>query len=253
MAAFDYNQSNINALESTLSVERFRTYVQLAGGNRRRAVDIYERNTAISEALYGVMQATEVALRNAIHRAMTDGYGSMWFEAPSLALEPPQLEKLGKAKSEIQRDKRPLTPGAIVAELGLGFWTSLLASGYEKRLWVPHLHKAFPHAKALRRNQDGSDTVIRLSRPQIFDQLDRIRTLRNRIAHHEPIVKMDLPKLYSGALDALSWICPISESWVRATNCFNARFHAKPLSYEPPKIAVPINPRPGMPGIVSKA
>ncbi|MCC6536822.1 MAG: hypothetical protein IT162_04685 [Bryobacterales bacterium] len=120
MAAFDYNQSNINALESTLSVERFRTYVQLAGGNRRRAVDIYERNTAISEALYGVMQATEVALSNAIHRAMTDGYGSMWFEAPSLALEPPQLEKLGKAKSEIQRDKRPLTPGAIVAELGLG-------------------------------------------------------------------------------------------------------------------------------------
>lgn len=193
---------------------------------------IYERNTALSESLYGVTQATEIALRNALHRVLSAGYGTMWFDL--VTLEVPQSDKIASAKEEIRRNRRILTPGAIVAELGLGFWTALIAGRYEKHLWVPHLHKAFPHAA--------------LSRSDIFEKLEKLRTLRNRIAHHEPIVKLDLPRLYSEAVEALRWVCPTSADWVRSTNSFNERFHEKPLSYAPPKFPSPQEkPTPGFP------
>ncbi len=55
-----------------------------------------------------------------------------------------------------------------------GFWTFLFADGHEKTLWVPYLHKAFP---------PGTD------RSKLSQTLTAIREFRNRIAHHENILK----------------------------------------------------------------
>jgi len=244
--SFQYEAKHIEALELSLSSERLRPYILRAGGSRLRAILIYERNTALSEALYGVTQAAEVALRNAIHRVLSVVYGQMWFY--KVGLEGPQSEKVSKAEFEISNDCRTVTPSAIVAELNLGFWTSLISTRYEKVLWVPHLHKAFPFAVVEKRERDGSMSSVKLTRAEIFEQLERIRTLWNRIAHHEPILKLGLDGLYSQTLNALKWICPVSAEWVRATNCFPQRFHEKPLSYAAPKLAPPPQvPRPGMP------
>lgn len=230
---FEYNANSIKELELALSPERLGSYVNLAGGSRAKAVSIYERNTALSEALYGVVQGLEIALRNAIHRQLSTGLAPMWFDVAPL--EDYQSAMVIEAKHELLKDGRALTPSGLVAELGFGFWTALLQSRYEKSLWVPHLHKAFPHAT----NKNRAD---------IHDQLMAIRKLRNRIAHHEPIVKMDLPGFYSKALAALGWICPTSSAWVRSTNCFMQRLHEKPLKYDPPKMpAVAPSPVPGKP------
>ena len=159
----------------------------------------------------------------------------MWFD--HVTLEDIQAEKVATAKHEINRSGRGVTPGAVVAELNLGFWTSLTSTRYEKSLWVPHIHKALPYALVEKRNGSGAATYTPISRADIFDQLERIRTLRNRIAHHESILKLDLTKLYSDTLGALKWVCPVSAEWVRYTNCFPQRLHEKPLSYPPPKLA----------------
>lgn len=86
----------------------------------------------------------------------------------------------------------------IVAELSFGFWTSLLSnnrhSQYDRRLWVPYLHRAFPLYRGRRRD--------------LHDKLEAMRLLRNRIMHHEPIHHRDLAadrrKVYElmGYLDA---------------------------------------------------
>jgi hypothetical protein len=246
VTSFTYAHNELAALELAISPERLQPYVARAGGSRHKAILIYERNTALSEALYGVTQATEIALRNAIHRVLAVPHGSMWFE--SVGLEDAQLAKVADAKYEIDRNRRIATPGAIIAELSLGFWTSLISTRYEKSLWVPYLHKAFPHA--LRANPDKGDATSfsRISRAEIFEQLESVRTLRNRIAHHESILKLDLTKLYSVTLEALKWVCPTSADWVRATNCFPRRLHEKPLSYAPPKFpSSAASPSPGMP------
>jgi hypothetical protein len=65
-------------------------------------------------------------------------------------------------------------PGKIVAELMFGFWTYLVADSHEKTIWVPYLHKAFP---------PGTD------RDRVSQALTAIREFRNRVAHHENILK----------------------------------------------------------------
>lgn len=217
----------------------------MANGNRRTAVLLYERNTNLSESLYGVTQATEVALRNAIHRTLTSAHGSMWFA--STALDAQQADMISEAKITIEKRNRIVTPGSMVAELNLGFWASLIAAKYEKLLWVPHLHKTFLKAERSRINGDKTISMIKLDRSEIHNRIERIRFLRNRIAHHEPILKLDLHAQYLETLEALTWVCPTSAEWVRVTNCFNERFaRVVPI----PKIVLPApppTPRPGMP------
>jgi hypothetical protein len=247
---FPYGAIELAALELALSPERLQPYMTRAGGNRHRAILLYERNTALSEALYGVTQAAEIAVRNAIHRVLSVPHGLMWFEA--VGLEGPQLDKVLNAKYELDRNGRALTPGAVVAELNLGFWTSLVSTRYEKQLWVPHLHKAFPHALRTSSGKPGA-APSPISRAEIFDQLESVRNLRNRIAHHEPILKLDLPRIYSGTLEALKWVCPVTAEWTRSTNSFPRRFHETPLSYAAPKFPpASSNAKPGMPAAVPK-
>jgi len=243
---FGYSPEAIDALTQSLSAERIRPYIARAGGSKVRAIWLYERNTAMSEALYGVIQGVEVSLRNAIHRELSTRFGATWPDI--VQLEQPQRDKLTIAKSEITRDKRSVTPGALVAQLSLGFWTSLISAVYEKQFWVPCLHRAFPNALQRKTTADGTARSAPIGRKEIFEQLDKIRNVRNRIAHHEPILKLDLPKLYSESITVISWVCPVSSDWVRATNCFNTRFHEKPLAYEPPTLSrsAPV-PSPGQP------
>ena len=68
--AFSYTDGVIDALETSLSPERMATYVRHAGGDREKAVRLYTWNTAVSAAFYGPLQGLEVALRNAMHRAL---------------------------------------------------------------------------------------------------------------------------------------------------------------------------------------
>src|SRR5205807_3002955 len=103
------------------------------------------------------------------------------------------------------------TSGRVVAELTLGFWVQLTAKKYEKALWVKCLYRAFP---------------IKLNRKALFQRMDSIKRLRNRIAHHEPIFSRNLKQDYVEIIDAIKWICPTTSEWVERTNCFEERFNA---------------------------
>jgi hypothetical protein len=217
---FSYLPNEIDALEAGLSIERFRPYVQLAKGDRLAAIHLYEKNARLAGALYSSLQGLEICLRNAIQRALTRGYGVEWFDRLP-ALEYPLPEKLAAAKSSVLAAGKQLTPGRIVAELSFGFWTALLAGRYEKRLWVPHLHRAFPHAfvqSESRRTTAGARP--KLSRRTIAYRLDRIRYLRNRIAHHEPIIRRSFYADFTDIVEATAWICPTTAAWLALTSAF---------------------------------
>jgi hypothetical protein len=44
------------------------------------------------------------------------------------------------------------------------------------------------------------------TRARIFQQLDEIRVLRNRISHHEPIWDRDIPAANRSILEAIAWM-----------------------------------------------
>jgi hypothetical protein len=95
---FLYGEGQIAALEAAMSAERFDAYVRRASGDRAMAVKLYERNTALSEALFGVVQAVEVSLRNALHTTLAKAFTKEWYGHPELPyLDHPLPEMLESA------------------------------------------------------------------------------------------------------------------------------------------------------------
>lgn len=218
---FGYGAAEISMLEVALSPERFRGYVLRSGGDRAKAVRLYERNTYLSEALYGILQGLEVALRNGMHREISTSLGQYWYTSP--VLQHPQSKMVQGILNQLIKDKRPQTPGRVVSELSFGFWTGLLGPKYEKALWVKCLYKLFKNATYQVLSSMGT-VAHPLTRSDVARELNSIRTLRNQIAHHERIIDRDLAKDYESIITTAKWICPKTASWISATNCFYERW-----------------------------
>lgn len=187
--------------ETALSLERFARYVDWAEGDRTRALELYTLNTRLSEALYTPLQVLEIALRNRIHTVLEAAVHERWFEeAGFLAIEN-QRRQLTKAQEELADEGKAPTPGRIVAALTFSFWTSMLSPNYET-LWQTTLHR-------IARREDGKG----LRRKDLSGPLAPIRTLRNRVAHHEPIIQWNLPKHYGNVVQLTRWLAPAAADW----------------------------------------
>jgi len=110
----------------------------------------------------------------------------------------------------------------VVADLMLGFWRLLHSKDYEVTLWRPCLRLAYP----------GVSTV---QRRDVYDRLDHLNNLRNRVAHHEPVhgatighVNADLAALHAELLEVLGWLNPTVSSWVQTNSRVPALLARKP-------------------------
>jgi hypothetical protein len=196
-------------LEQALSLERFGRYVDWAGGDKARALELYTLNTKISESLYTPLQMLEVALRNRIHAVMTEARHEGWFHDDGCLLGKWQSDQLAKAEEGIREGKKEPTPGRIVAALTFSFWTSMFGKEYET-LWQTTLHR-------IGSRSDGKG----LERKHFSGPLTRIRQLRNRIAHHEPIIiDWDLPAQHSKIIELTGWLSPPAAEWCTAHSRF---------------------------------
>ena len=202
----------LDALQASLSPERFATYLAATQGDRAEALRLYTWNTALSAAFYGPLQGLEVATRNAMHRELSTRYGPSWYDNPQAGLDAGALDRLQAAKDELQRGRYAVDPPHLVAALPFGFWVSLLGRGghsptpggakrnYDMTLWRPALYRAFPHA--------------RLRRMDVHSRLDYLRTFRNRIAHHEPIFARHLVADHASILLVTGWISTEMRDWI---------------------------------------
>lgn len=212
---FGYQHGELDALERSLSAERLSTYLRRTSGDRLAAIRLYEENTRVSEALFGVIRGLEIALRNSMHDTLKAGFGTdAWFDNLPFALLREEERSICFAKLNLSRRGKPTTPGRVVAELTFGFWCGLTTKVYAAGLWVPHLHKAFPHK--------------RLGRREASERLNEMRRLRNRIAHHECIIHIDLQKQHDSLIETIGWICPTSAAWVSHYSSFRALRQIRP-------------------------
>lgn len=172
----------------------------------------YAQNIALSESLYPALQAIEVALRNSIHDAITAACNSeAWYEARFNILLPQELEAIEKARASLIRGNKEPTPGRIMAELTFGFWTSLFDLRYEQRLWPFHLKTVLPFIpKSIR------------TRKTVSTRMNRIRRLRNRVFHYEPIwYWQDLQQQHSEIIEAMGWVNSAMMSFIITIDRFD--------------------------------
>jgi len=187
--------------ETALSLERFARYVEWAEGDRTRALELYTLNTQLSEALYTPLQVLEIALRNRIHTVLEAAVHERWFDEASVLAIENQRRQLAKAHEELAEEGKAPTPGRIVAALTFSFWTSMLSPDYET-LWQRTLHR-------IARREDDKG----LRRKDMSGPLTPIRTSRNRVAHHEPIIQWNLPKHYWNIVRLTRWLSPAAADW----------------------------------------
>lgn len=177
----------------------------------------YLWNTMLSESLYPILQYLEVALRNSIHTSVSTAYNrNDWYNIMPSVLEPQQRDMVLDAMRKLRDAHKPLTPGRIVAELTFGFWTSLFNRPYEAppsgdpRLWPRLLAPVFP----------GMPRRIR-TRRTLSRQLNDVRTLRNRVFHHEPIWHYPgLARQHDELLNLVRWINPDMYEAIRLLDRF---------------------------------
>lgn len=175
-------------VEAWLSGPRFAVYLAATGADRDRALALYEWNAQLSAALMHDLAHVEVGLRNAYDVALS----ARWPGPPHWALTgdtvfAPVYRTRGRRRVDVNEKPRDslrhaianaggptAPPGKIVAELMFGFWRYLSSAAHEKTLWVPALHRAFP---------PGTDRAAHVDGP-----VGRLHALRNRVAHHEPLL-----------------------------------------------------------------
>jgi hypothetical protein len=199
---FNYSADDLNALFVYLSAERMAMYMKAVlyakdiTDRTRKALRRYEYNTAMSEALYPVIQGFEIALRNAVHNRLCSDKGADWLDTVELLVT--EKDAIADAKRTISNKFQPLTQDRVVAELSFGFWVRA------DTLWGPSLSK-----------------IVQIKdRRTLYDRLIEVKTLRNRIAHHNRIVgrTYTIEETYSRILEVLDWISPLVCSWVMKTN-----------------------------------
>lgn len=189
------------AVTRLISSTRLAPYVRLAAGSESSALDLYVKNLDLSAGLHRLISVAEVILRNALDVELTRWTSpDEWMIAGRPRLSSRALQELAQAKERLSREGHEASHDRIVAGVGLGFWTYLMARAHESTLWVPALRHAFPHLRPR-------------SRHVAFAQALRMLKLRNRIAHHEKVITRDPEAAALGILELLSWIDPAAADW----------------------------------------
>ena len=169
-------------------------------------------NTALCESFYPLLHALEISFRNAMNDALCSHYQSQdWLRQRHSELDQKDHGEVvaaeGRAQRKAMRRGRTVTHTDILTELSLGFWVELVDKKYDrahqarvplKPLWFDLWNHGFPNWKGPPRR-----------RAELHGRMLRVRDLRNRIFHHEPIWRWpDLPKLYDEFQETLTLFSP---------------------------------------------
>lgn len=180
------------ALHKSITPTRLGTYLRAAGYQHDRALILYLWDRDLAVAFMSDLAILEVALRNAMSARLEARWGPHWYRNPDLPLDDRSAGMLHQAWKSLKGQQES---GRMIAQCMFGFWRSLLDKGdhtgreprrfrcdYET-LWRGVLDKAFPGGKA----QAQADRR-RWNRKYALDIVSRINDLRNRVAHHEPLI-----------------------------------------------------------------
>ncbi|RSN15028.1 Abi family protein [Amycolatopsis roodepoortensis] len=220
-------------IETWLSKPRFTIYLQAANQDRELAMRLYEWNAAVSAAFHHDLCHLEVALRNAYDRALghaatggthwvfqaTTIFPSRWHKSANGTRYDVNetsrrlvAEAIRNATPKVKHPASP-SPGKVIAELSFGFWRYLSARRHHDPLWVPYLHLAF---------QAGTD------RRDVDKHAERLHRLRNRVAHHEPLLTLDVQGHWKDVRDLAALISPQVAAYIAANSSCARLLAARP-------------------------
>lgn len=174
--------------KDSFSPERLSTYLSACCGDVDKAMELYLWNMYVAGLFMPLLNLVEVILRNRISLVLEKMYGKEWAWNQHVKNMLPPLKSFNPRQELLdliskQQDNNKLI-SKIIANSKFAFWQHLLTSRYQNIIWDSHIKLAFPY---LDKNVDKD-----VHREALYQQIDQIRNLRNRIAHHEPIFNRNL-------------------------------------------------------------
>lgn len=196
---------------------RFAPYLDEMDGDHERAVALYIWNAHISAAMFETLHHVEVPLRNAIdwQFAPVDAAaspGETWLEDPSI-LNERSRQRVRETIARIRREHQTPTRGRVVAGLSFGFWRALF-DRKNSALWVSHLHRAFPAGSG--------------DRAEVAGLMSSLVPFRNRLAHHETIVRRPIKTHYDELLTLAGLIDPAARDWIDSVSRVKTTLRERP-------------------------
>lgn len=181
----ELNQEDQWKLYCELFSERQMNKYAIGDTEINQAVDVYCANLAASARFWPMLAVLELALRTTLNaqlqiRNHEKGRKVHWVLDQHNEIRrknPRAAQDLDKAREILKRTSRAVTPGNIMDELPLGFWT-VLVSNRLKEMW-PDLASGFKGLES--RNSQELSALLKF-----------FKNFRNRIGHHHVIIFMDL-------------------------------------------------------------
>lgn len=212
-------------IEQAISTPRLGTYRSQASSDDH-AWALYRWNIELAAGVAPLAADLEVALRNTIHDRLTHHFDRAdWWAANTLLLDDVTAEMLTDVVRKHQKKiaKGTVGPGKVVADTTLGVWVHLLGRGghsalgraidYETKLWRPTLRFGFSTGTLTRSGRERRPT-----RADVYNRAALFQRLRNRVAHHEPILNgvqtpgsntsVSLSEVWDQSLELLGWMSP---------------------------------------------
>lgn len=212
--SYTYDAAASASLRASLSEPRFAVYLTKARGNESFAFALYLYNARLATSFLFPLSVAEVTLRNAVDGVLFDLFGAAWHREARFRdeiLTPESLGALEKAMERARSNER----GKVIAELTFDFWSNLFRSEYAD-FWRTKANIAFPGLA----HGEGRHEIQLL--------VKEINRLRNRVAHHEPILDMNVPDLHSKTIKLVKLRCKVTADWMRHHSTVSLAMRSRP-------------------------
>lgn len=204
--------------DGILPAPRFAPYQQESLGDDKDADRLYEWHARMSSACMELLSHFEVILRHSIDSTLAVHFsessrGIPWF-LMNTSLAKGLEEKIRDARQDSARFNFE-SRDQIVSRLTFGFWTNMLSKKRDE-LWQTALHNAFPNA--------------RRPRSEVMSHVEGIRKFRNRVAHHDSLLGVDIPFEIDRIFLVTGWINSSAENWLREISKCHETYDSRPVN-----------------------
>jgi len=216
---FSHNDSSADSIKEGFSSTRMQKYLYFAANDIEKALELHAYNSFLGASLHPPIQTFELFLRNSCDRQLTELYQrDDWFDAfPHFDEFAFLIDEINATKKRLRALRRdPNHPPCVIADLSFGFWAGLFVARLDRVLYSKGLDKVFP----LR--------PTGMQRARLHDGLDKLRTLRNRVAHHEPLFHRNLPKAHGLIVKLAGFISSDSANWIKHHSQFETAWENIP-------------------------
>lgn len=213
-------QTSPESIRGWFSQERMRPYLREANDDHEIALELYQWNAELSAACFELMAHLEVLIRNAIddrlHKYMNETTrGIPWFLMPiSKGEAQTKISASIVSTRERLRAQNKEIRAQIIANLSFGFWTNLLGTQHEQ-LWRDALHSSFPLSSGKRKD--------------VAAALNNLRLFRNRLAHPDSLLAVDVPFQLRKMLLVAGWIDAAASDWLHGIERVSETYSRRPV------------------------